>query len=105
MAPVQNETAAVRHLGGTVTMNRMVGVWVDRTKAVVVSASAGHVTTKTLDSGTGLQTHCGQQLDWFYDQIISMMGQPEAMVIFGPDAKVGSCYGLGRRVGRPSRKP
>jgi hypothetical protein len=121
-------------------MNRLVGVWIDRTKAVVVSASAGHITTKTLDSGTGLQTRCGQSLDWFYDQIIGMMGQPKAMVIFGPDeaklhlserlgrsgglaagffglastatltgpqivAKVKGYYGLGRRVGRPPRKP
>ena len=66
-------------------MGYRVGVWIDRTKAVVVSASAGRVTKKTLASDVGPQARCGQHLDGFSDQIIGEMGQPEAMVIFGPD--------------------
>jgi hypothetical protein len=34
-------------------MNHQVGVWIDRTKAVVVSGSAGRVTVKTLVQSFG----------------------------------------------------
>jgi len=81
-------------------MDHKVGVWIDRTRAVVVSASAGRVTTKTLASEGGPQARGGQYLDWFYDQIIGEMGQPEAMVIFGPDeAKLRLSERLGRSTG------
>jgi hypothetical protein len=68
-------------------MGHKVGVWIDRTRAVIVSASARRVTMKTLDSAVEeqVQDRCGQHLDWFYDQVISEMGQPKALAIFGPD--------------------
>ncbi len=81
-------------------MDHQVGVWIDRTKAVVVSASAGHIMTKTLASGTGPRTRGGQHLGRFYDRIISEMGQPEALVIFGPDeAKLHFSERLGQSTG------
>ena len=81
-------------------MGYKVGVWIDRKKAVVVSASAGHVTTKTLASEAGPQARRGQPHDWFYDRIIGEMGQPESMVIFGPDeAKLHLSERLGQSTG------
>ena len=81
-------------------MDRNVGIWIDHKTAVIVSASAGHVTTKTLESDVGAhprysgqegaggekkyeQRH-GEQLDRYYDDIISQLGLPEAVLIFGP---------------------
>ena len=65
-----------------------------------MSASAGHVTTKTLESEVGAhprysgqqdgggekkyeQRH-GQQLDRYYDDVIGQVGLPDALLIFGP---------------------
>jgi len=81
-------------------MNQKVGIWLDHTSAVIVSTSAGHVTSKTLESDVGAhprysgqggaggekkydQRH-GEQLDRYYDDIISQLGLPEAVLIFGP---------------------
>ena len=81
-------------------MNQKVGVWLDHKSAVIVSTSAGHVTSKTLESEVGAhprysgqeggggekkyeQRH-GEQLDRYYDDIISQLGLPEALLIFGP---------------------
>jgi hypothetical protein len=81
-------------------MGHQVGVWIDRTKAVVVSASAGRVTKKTLASDVGPQARSCQQLDGFCDRVIRVMGQPEAIVIFGPDeAKLRFSERLGRSAG------
>ena len=38
-------------------MNHKVGVWIDHKKAVIVSASADDVTTKTLESEVGPHVH------------------------------------------------
>ena len=81
-------------------MNHKVGIWIDHKKAVIVSASAGRVTAKTLESGVGPHTRYSgpqegggekkyedrhdQHLDQYYDEVISELGQPEALVIFGP---------------------
>ena len=90
-------------------MNDKVGIWIDHRKAVIVSASGNRVTTKTLDSdvepharysgraGSSLpegpqaeggekkyEERHGQQLDRYYDEVISQLGQPEALLIFGP---------------------
>src|SRR4029453_17543002 len=90
-------------------MNHKVGIWIDHKKAVIVSASAGRVTAKTLESDvgpharysgrTGYPTPDGQQrgrgekkyeerydqhLDQYYDEVISQLGQPDALLIFGP---------------------
>ena len=80
-------------------MNHKVGIWLDHKSAVVVSTSAGHVTSKTLESEVGAhprysgqeggggekkyeQRH-GEQLDRYYDDIISQLGLPEAVLISG----------------------
>jgi stalled ribosome rescue protein Dom34 len=65
-----------------------------------VSAAADHVNAKTLESDVGpharysgpqdavgerkyQERHC-QQLDRYYDEVISQLGQPEAILICGP---------------------
>jgi len=78
-------------------------------KAVIVSASADRVTAKTLESEVGpharysgragypypdgpkdgggekkYEERYGQHLDQYYDEVISQLGQPEALLIFGP---------------------
>ena len=90
-------------------MNHKIGIWIDHKKAVIVSASADSVTAKTLESEVGphahysgrgeystpdgpqdsggekqYEEHYGQHLDRYYDEVISQMGQPEALLIFGP---------------------
>jgi hypothetical protein len=90
-------------------MNHKVGIWIDHKKAVIVSASGGRVTAKTLESEIGPHArysgragyptpdgpHNGrgekkyeerfdQHLDRYYDEVISHLGQPEALLLFGP---------------------
>jgi hypothetical protein len=90
-------------------MNHRVGVWIDHKKAVIVSTSADSVTTKIVESevgpharysgragyptsdgpkdGRGEKKYEGrydQHLDRYYDEVISQLGQPEALLIFGP---------------------
>ena len=81
-------------------MSHDVGVWIDHKKAVVVSISAGQVTTKTLESDvephphySGSQESGGEKkyeerhnlrLDHYYDEVISQLGQPDALLLFGP---------------------
>ncbi len=81
-------------------MKHKVGIWIDRKKAVIVSASADHVTAKTLESDVGsharysgpqdgggekqYEERHNEQLDQYYDEVISQLGQPEAILIFGP---------------------
>ena len=79
-------------------MNHNVGIWIDHKKAVIVSASADRVTAKTLESDVGpharysgpqdgekqYEERHGQHLDRYYDEVISQLGQPEAVLIFGP---------------------
>jgi hypothetical protein len=81
-------------------MNHKVGIWIDHKKAVIVSASAGGVTAKTLESEVGphgrysgpregggekkYEDRHDQHLDQYYDEVISELGQPEALFIFGP---------------------
>jgi hypothetical protein len=78
----------------------MVGVWIDHKKAVIVSASDNHVTTRTLESDVGAHSHFGgqqdsggekkyeerhrQSLERYYDEVIDRLGKPEALLIFGP---------------------
>ena len=89
--------------------NHKIGIWIDHKKAVIVSASAGQVTTMTLESEVGphgrysgragyptpdgpksgggekkYEERHGQHLDGFYDKVISQLGQPESLFIFGP---------------------
>ena len=81
-------------------MNHTVGIWIDHRRAVIVSVTAGRVTTKTLESEVGAHPrYSGQQddggekkyeerhrrrLEQYYDEIIGQLGQPEALLIFGP---------------------
>jgi hypothetical protein len=81
-------------------MGKKVGIWLDHKTAVMVSATAGSVTTRTTESEIGAhprysgqegargekkyeQRH-SEQLDRYYDDIISQLGLPEALLIFGP---------------------
>ena len=81
-------------------MNRLAGVWIDHKKAVIVSASEGRVTTKTLESDVAAHPHVGGQqdgggekkyeerhrkrLERYYDKVIDHVGKSEALLIFGP---------------------
>ena len=90
-------------------MGNKVGIWIDHKKAVIVSASADGVTARTLESEVGpharysdrtgyptpegpqggggekkYEERYGQHLDRYYDEVISQLGQPEAILIFGP---------------------
>lgn len=90
-------------------MHHNVGIWIDHKKAVIVSASADRVTARTVESDIGpharfsgragypspdgpqsgggekqYEERYDQHLDRYYDQVISQLGQPEAVLIFGP---------------------
>jgi hypothetical protein len=94
-------------------MSHDVGVWIDHKKAVIVSVSAGQVTTKTLESDVGPHPHYSAsqesggeknyekrhnlRLDQYYDEVISQLGQPDALLLFGPgEAKLQLKDRLGR---------
>ena len=94
-------------------MSHDVGVWIDHKKAVIVSIAAGHVTTRTLESDVGPHPHySGTQegggekkyeerhnlrLDQYYDEVISQLGQPDAVLLLGPgEAKLQLKDRLGR---------
>jgi hypothetical protein len=75
-------------------------VWIDHKKAVIVSIAEGRVTTRTLASDVEPHPHyAGSQegggekkyeerhnlrLDQYYDEVISQIGQPDALLLFGP---------------------
>lgn len=81
-------------------MSHNVGIWIDHKKAVIVSASGDRITAETLESDVGphprysgpqdgggekkYEDRHGQHLDQYYDEVISQLGQPEAVLIFGP---------------------
>jgi hypothetical protein len=90
-------------------MNDKTGVWIDHRKAVIVSASADRVTAKTLESNVGphsrysgragspmpegpqdeggekkYEERYAERLDRYYDEVISQLGRPEALLILGP---------------------
>ncbi len=81
-------------------MNHKVGIWIDHKRAVIVSASGGGVTTKTLESEVGshprysgqqdgggekkYEERHGQHLDQYYDEVISQLTEPDELLIFGP---------------------
>jgi hypothetical protein len=90
----------VRRLRFRGVMNHEVGIWIDHKRAVIVSASEGRVTAETLESEVEAHPHYsgrqdsggekkyeerhGQRLDQYYDEVIGQLGQPEALLIFGP---------------------
>ena len=81
-------------------MSYKVGIWIDHKKAVIVSASLDDVTSKTLASDVEshprysgaigaegekhYQERHGHELHRYYDEVIGQLGQPEAILIFGP---------------------
>lgn len=91
-------------------MNDRVGIWIDHGKAVIVSASPDRVTINTLESRIGPHSRYSgragatmpeggpqdeggekryeeryrQHLNQYYDEVISHLGQPEALLILGP---------------------
>jgi hypothetical protein len=81
-------------------MDHTVGIWIDHKRAVIVSVSAGSVTTKTLESEVAAHPRYSEQeddkgekhyeerhrqrLEQYYDEVISQLGQPAALLIFGP---------------------
>jgi hypothetical protein len=81
-------------------ISKQVGVWIDHRKAVIVSASGDDAGVQTLQSDVGSHTrysspsdHEGerryeerhrQRLERYYDEVIRQLGQPEALLIFGP---------------------
>ena len=94
-------------------MSHDVGVWIDHKKAVIVSIVEGHVTTTTLTSDVEPHPHyAGSQegggekkyeerhklrLDQYYDEVINEIGQPDALLVFGPgEAKLQLKDRLGR---------
>ena len=62
--------------------NQRIGIWIDDEKAVIVTASADRVTINTLESWGGERE--GRRLDRYYDEIITQLGYPQALLIFGP---------------------
>lgn len=81
-------------------MTNQVGIWIDRSKAVIVSATADRVITRTVQSDIGGHPHyAGAQdgggehkyeerfslrLNAFFDTVVSALGDPDAVLIFGP---------------------
>ena len=90
-------------------MSQRAGIWIDHKKAVIVSASAGGVTAKTVESEIGshgrysaragspasdgaqgggdeknYEGRYDQHLDRYYDEVIKQVGEPDALLIFGP---------------------
>jgi len=90
-------------------MNEKLGVWIDHKKAVIVSASAGGATARTVESGIGPHARYSgragyptpngpsegrgerdyegryrEHLSRYYDEVIDRLGQPDRLLIFGP---------------------
>lgn len=81
-------------------MMYVTGVWIDHKKAVIVSIGEGRVSTRTVTSDIdphprygGSQEGGGEQkyeerhrqsLAHYYDDVITQIGQPEALLLFGP---------------------
>src|SRR5688572_22446764 len=106
-------------------MNTHVGVWIDHKKAVIVAA--GHETTTVVQSdvpchtryaggGGYLRGHSSLRggserqreernrnaLDEYFDQVITALGLPGALLILGPgDAKLQLADRLGHEIIRP----
>jgi len=80
-------------------MSDKVGIWIDHKRTVIVSASAGRVTT-SLDSEVPAHPHFGGEqvgggekkyeerrghdLDRYYDEVINYLGDADGLLILGP---------------------
>ena len=101
-------------------MNHNVGIWIDHKRAVIVSVAPGRVTSETLESDVKAHPRYSEQdgggekkyeerhdqhLDRYYDEVISRLGQPDGLLIFGPgEAKLELKERLSRSKA-PSRRP
>ena len=81
-------------------MSRETGIWIDHKKAVIVDISDDRASTTTLSSDLAPHPHfAGSQegggekkyearyqhdLDRYYDDVISQVGEPDALLLFGP---------------------
>jgi len=101
-------------------MSHDVGVWIDHKKAVIVSIAEGQVSSRTLESDVGAhphysgsregggekkyEEHHNQDLDRYYDDVIGQLGEPDALLLFGPgEAKMQLKERLGRSKGPSER--
>ena len=101
-------------------MSHDVGVWIDHKKAVIVSIASGAITTRTMESNLGAHPHFAgsqegggekkyeerrdQDLDRYYDDVISHMGKADSLLIFGPgEAKLQLKERLARSKVSPAR--
>lgn len=110
-------------------MSHEVGVWIDHKKAVIVFVSGDRVTTTTLESDIGpharysdragyptsdgprdgggekkYEERYDQRLDRYYDDVVRLLAQPEALLIFGPgEAKLQLKGRLSRTKGLSDR--
>lgn len=101
-------------------MSHEVGIWIDHAKAVIVTIAAGQVSTKTLASDVGEHPHFsgsqegggekryderhGHALDRYYDEVITHLGETDALLLFGPgEAKLQLKERLGRSHGPSGR--
>ena len=97
-------------------MSREAGIWIDHRKAVIVNISGDRVSTSTLSSDVAPHPHyAGSQegggekkyeerhqhdLDRYYDDVISQLGEPDALLLLGPgEAKLQLKERLGRSTG------
>ena len=98
-------------------MNENVGIWIDHQRAVIVSGSAGRVTSEVVESDVGAHPrYYGQQdgggekkyeerhdqrLDRYFDEVIRHLSEPDRLLIFGPgEAKLQLKEHLGRSKAR-----
>ena len=94
-------------------MRHETGIWIDHKKAVIVNISGDRVSTKTLSSDVAPHPHyAGSQegggerkyeerhqhdLDRYYDEVVSQVGETDALLLFGPgEAKLELKNRLGR---------
>ena len=101
-------------------MSREAGIWIDHEKAVIVNISGDRVRTKTLSSDiaphpryAGSQEGGGEKkyeerhkndLDRYYDDVISQVGEQDALLLLGPgEAKLELKARLGRSPARSER--
>jgi stalled ribosome rescue protein Dom34 len=82
-------------------MSHEIGIWLDHKKAVIVSATAGQVAVvKTVAADVDPHPHFAgshegggekkyeerhsRQLQQYFDEIVSHIGRPDAVLLFGP---------------------
>jgi hypothetical protein len=102
-------------------MKTYMGIWIDHSKAVIVSATARRVNTEVVTSdvdghprysgGLGAsgekkyEAQHGQQLDQYYDEVIDHIVESDRLLFFGPgEAKLELKERLARSKAHAGRK-